>query len=58
MTISLLQQYHQAVKPLSHHDTSIIMQNSPQVKPSQTLPGQIKEKMERISNGTAINEGE
>ena len=58
MTIPLPQQYHQAVKSLSHHDTSIIMQNSPQVKPSWTLPGQIKENMERIGNGTAICEDE
>ena len=56
--VLLSQQYHQAVKPLSHRDPSIIMQSSPQVKPSRTLPGQIKEMMERIGDGTVIYEGE
>ena len=54
MIIPLPQQYHQAVKPLSHRDPSIIMQSSSQVKPSQTLPGKIKEMMERTGNGTII----
>ena len=54
MITPLSQQYHQEVKPLSHHDPSIIMQSSPQIKPYQTLPGQIKEMMERIGNGTVI----
>ena len=58
MITPLPQQYHQVVKPLSHRDLSIIIQSSPQVKPSQTLPGQIKETMERIDNGTVIYKGE
>ena len=56
--VLLSQQYHKAVKPLSHRDPSIIMQSSPQVKPFGTLPGQIKEMMERIGDGTIIYEGE